>query len=70
MKTQTDQVKADRPGDQPRTADGQIHWQITATLQPGVPNGYLKDQITLVTNDSPAQTIPISVVANVQSASR
>ncbi len=67
MKTQTDKVKA-IARETTRTADGQIHWQITATLQPGVPNGYLKDQITLVTNDSPAQTIPISVVANVQSA--
>jgi hypothetical protein len=28
----------------------------------------LKDEITVITNDSPPQTIPISVVANVQSA--
>ncbi len=67
MKTQTDKVKAVAK-EASRTVDGQIHWQITATLQPGVANGYLKDQITLITNDSPAQTIPISVVANVQSA--
>jgi hypothetical protein len=67
MKTQTDRVKAVAK-EINRTVDGQIQWQITATLQPGVANGYVKDQITLVTNDSPAQTIPISVVANVQSA--
>ena len=67
MKTQTDRVKAEAR-EVGRSADGQINWQITTTLQPGVPNGYFKDQITLVTNDSPAQTIPISVVANVQSA--
>jgi hypothetical protein len=67
MKTQTDKIKA-VAREVNRTADGQIHWQITTTLQPNVSNGYLKDQITLITNDSPAQTIPISVVANVQSA--
>jgi Protein of unknown function (DUF1573) len=67
MKTQTDKVKA-IAREASRTVDGQINWQITATLQPNVANGYLKDQITLVTNDSPALTIPISVVANVQSA--
>ncbi len=67
MKTQTDKIKAVAK-EVSRTVDGQIHWQITTTLQPSAPNGYLKDQITLVTNDSPAQTIPISVVANIQSA--
>ncbi len=67
MRTRTDKVKAVAK-EVGRTVDGQINWQITATLQPGIPNGYLKDQITLVTNDSPAQTIPISVVANVQSS--
>lgn len=67
MKTRTDKVKAIAK-EVSRTADGRINWQITTTLQPSAPNGYLKDQITLVTNDTPAQTIPISVVANIQSA--
>jgi hypothetical protein len=67
MKTRTDKIKAVAK-EVSRTVDGQIHWQITTTLQPSAPNGYFKDQITLITNDSPAQTIPISVVANVQSA--
>jgi hypothetical protein len=67
MKTQTDKVKAVAK-EVSRTVDGRIQWQITATLQPGLANGYFKDQITLVTNDSPAQAIPISVVANVQSS--
>src|SRR5262249_47850976 len=67
MKTQTDKVKAVAK-EVSRTGDGQIRWQITATLQPGVVNGHFKDQITLITNDSPAQAIPISVVANVQSS--
>ena len=43
-------------------------WMVTATLQPDIPNGSFKDEITLITNDSPPATIPISVVANVQSA--
>ena len=67
MKTQSDKVKAEAK-EISRTADGQIHWLITATLQPTAANGYFKDEITLVTNDTPAQTIPISVVANIQTA--
>jgi hypothetical protein len=51
-----------------RTVDGQINFNLTATLQPGVPNGYFKDEITLITNDPTSPNIPISVVANVQSA--
>ncbi len=65
MKTETDRVKAEAK-EISRTGDGQINWFITATLQPSVPNGYFKDEITLVTNDTPPQTIPISVVANIQ----
>ena len=67
MKTQTDQVKA-QAREIGRGPDGRVQWQITAILQPGIPNGFFKDQVTLITNDSPAHTIPISVVANVQSA--
>lgn len=67
MKTQTDKVKA-VAREVSRSLDGQINWQVTATLQPTVVTGYLKDQITLITNDTPPQTIPISVVANIQGA--
>jgi hypothetical protein len=67
MKTQTAKVKAEAK-ELSRTADGQIHWLITAALQPAITNGYFKDEITLITNDFPPQTVPISVVANVQSA--
>jgi hypothetical protein len=66
MKTQSAQVKAEAK-EITRSA-GQIRWQITATLQPGLKHGYFKDELTLVTNDSPRQTIPISVVANIQGA--
>ena len=67
MKTQTAKVKAEAK-EIGRTADGQINWLITATLQPAVTTGYFKDEVTLITNDTPAQAIPISVVASVQSA--
>jgi Protein of unknown function (DUF1573) len=51
-----------------RTADGQINYSLTASLKPGISNGYFKDEITLVTNDQSSPTIPISVVANIASA--
>jgi hypothetical protein len=67
MKTQTAKVRAVAK-ELGRSSAGRIQWNITATLAQGVPNGYFKDEIILITNDSPPQTIPISVVANVQSA--
>jgi hypothetical protein len=53
-----------------RAVGGLNQWTVTATLQPDLNNGYFKDEITLFTNDSPPQSIPISVVANIQSAVR
>jgi hypothetical protein len=69
MKTQSVKVKAiaERLN---RAVGGVNQWTVTATLQPDLTNGYFKDEITLVTNDSPPQSIPISVVANIQSAVR
>jgi len=67
MKTQTSKVKAELR-ELSRTADGQINYTLTATLQPGVSNGYFKDEITLLTNDQSSPSIPISIVANIQSA--
>ena len=63
----------DRPGqgrgqgDQPdrRRPDQLVHH---GDAPAPVPNGYFKDEITLVTNDTPPQTIPLSVVANIQTA--
>lgn len=51
-----------------RAFDGQMQYSLTVSLKPTVPNGYFKDEITLVTNDSASPTIPISVTANVQTA--
>jgi Protein of unknown function (DUF1573) len=67
MKTMSSKVKAELR-ELSRTADGQINYSLTATLQPGVPNGYFKDEITLLTNDQSSPSIPISIVANIQSA--
>jgi hypothetical protein len=67
MKTRSAKVKAELH-ELNRTADGQINFTLSATLQPGVPNGYFKDEITLITNDQTSPTIPISIVANIQGA--
>ena len=67
MKTQSSKVKAELR-ELNRTADGQINYSLTATLQPGNSNGYFRDEITLVTNDQQSPTIPIAVVANIASA--
>jgi len=67
MRTRTDKIKAELR-ELNRTVDGQINFRLTATLQPNVPNGYFKDEITLSTNDESSPAIPVSVVATVQSA--
>jgi hypothetical protein len=67
MKTQSAKVKAIAEKLN-RGVGGIIQYTVSATLQPSVTNGYFKDEITVYTNDSPPQTIPISVVANIQSA--
>jgi hypothetical protein len=45
-----------------------VQYQLLATLDPGAPSGYFKDEISLLTNDSSSPRIPISVAANVQAA--
>jgi hypothetical protein len=67
MKTQSSKLRAELR-ELSRTADGQINYSLIATLQPGVGNGYFKDEITLLTNDQSSPSIPISVVANIRGA--
>jgi hypothetical protein len=67
MKTHSSRIKAVLR-ELSRSADGQIHFDLTATLQPEAPIGWFKDEITLITNDAAIPKIPISVVANVQGA--
>lgn len=47
---------------------GTLQYVLTATLEPTAPNGYFKDEISLITNDPSAPRIPISVSANIQAA--
>jgi hypothetical protein len=51
-----------------RTAGGPTQFLVTATLNPSAANGLFRDQVTLITNDPAIPTLPISVMANVQSA--
>jgi hypothetical protein len=51
-----------------RSPGGQVQYVLSATLNPSVPGGFFKDSITLFTNDPKSPTIPVSVVANVQSS--
>jgi hypothetical protein len=67
MQTQSNRVSA-RLQEQSRSADGQVNYLLTATLDPSEITGYFKDEITLYTNDPANQTIPIAVSASVQSA--
>ena len=65
MHTQTDRIEA-RFQDAGRSPEGYPVYNLTATLKPSAPNGYIKDEVTLETNEG--EKIPISVVANVQGA--
>jgi hypothetical protein len=67
MQTQSSHVTA-KVQEQGRSADGQIQYLLTATLNSTAPNGFFRDEVTLFTNDATSPTIPISITANVQSA--
>ncbi len=53
--------------EQARSAGGPVTYQLTVKLNPSVPVGFFKDEITLKTNDPKTPNIPISVAAVVQS---
>ena len=65
MKTQSSHVTAE-VREQGRSADGQLQYLLTATLNPTAPNGFFRDEITLTTNDPSSPTIPVSVNAQIQ----
>lgn len=67
MKTRTGWVKI-RSSEQSRSADGQISFLLTAELQPDLPTGPFKDEVKIRSNEPNETPLPISVVANVQSA--
>ena len=53
--------------EQSRSAGGAVTYHLAVKLNPSVPVGFFKDEITLKTNDPTGPTIPISVAATVQS---
>ncbi|MEQ8789730.1 MAG: DUF1573 domain-containing protein [Pirellulaceae bacterium] len=46
---------------------GQVNYNMLVRLLPGSPAGYLRDQLTIVTNDSSSKNIPLTVEGNVSS---
>jgi hypothetical protein len=46
---------------------GQVAYQLTVRLKPDAPPGYIKDQLTLVTNDQRAKQIPLDIEGRVLS---
>lgn len=65
IETETDRIEA-RLQDTGRTVEGYAAYSLTTTLKANAPSGYFKDGITLITSRN--ERIPVSVVANVQSA--
>lgn len=51
-----------------RTTSGAQRYELTATVNPSAPAGYLREEITLSTNDPESPSIPVSVTAIVQPA--
>jgi hypothetical protein len=54
--------------EQSRSPGGPVQYLLTVSLDPSKINGPVKDEITLLTNDPTAPTIPVAVSAQVQSA--
>ncbi len=67
MQTRTARVTA-KLHESSRSAGGQVQYLLTATLDPSGTAGFFKDEITMVTNDTTGQTIPVAVSAAIQSA--
>ena len=53
--------------EQSRSTGGPVIYHLQVKLNPSVPVGFFKDEITLKTNDPSGPNIPISVAATVQS---
>ena len=53
--------------EQGRSPGGSVTYHLSVKLNPTVPVGFFKDEITLKTNDPNTPTIPVSVAAAVQS---
>jgi hypothetical protein len=67
IKTRTAHVKIVST-EQGRSADGQVNYLLTATLQSDLPNGAFKDEAKISSNEPRGTPLPITVVASIQSA--
>ena len=67
MQTRTAHISA-KLHETSRSAEGQVQYVLTATLDPSGLTGFFKDEITMVTNDATGQTIPVAVSAAVRAA--
>ncbi len=68
VETLTDHITA-RLEEIPGTrSPSSVQYKMTATLNSSAPVGYMKEEITLVTNDPSSPRIPVSVTGNVQGA--
>lgn len=45
---------------------GRVVYQLTVSLKPDAPAGYLRDDIRITTNDSSSPTVPVLVAARIQ----
>jgi hypothetical protein len=48
--------------------NGRVNYELIVKLKPGAPAGYVKDQLTLVTNDRRETEIPVDIEGRVTSA--
>jgi len=67
MQTRTSDVTV-KSKEVSRSPGGPAQFLLTATLKPTVPNGLFREEVTLFTNDPTVPTLPVTVVANVESA--
>jgi hypothetical protein len=67
IKTRTSGVKI-VSNEQGRSADGQVNYLLTATLQSDLPVGSFKDEAKISSNDAQEAPLPITVAATIQGA--
>jgi hypothetical protein len=67
IKTRTAYVKIVST-EQGRSAGGQVNYLLTAELQSDPPNGLFKDEAKIISNEVVETPLPITIVANIQSA--
>ena len=54
--------------DQVERSSSRVVYQLTVSLKPGAPSGYLSDEIRILTNDPSSPNVPVMVTAQIQGA--